>query len=86
MQYNGRVGHSQTIVLDVDLVSSGQLGVVDDLVLAPGHVSDAVLHLLSRGLHTHGVYRDVLTISFYPEKLELNTKSGIQICIRYFKV
>ena len=45
VQHNGRIGHCQTIVLDVYLVSRGQLRVVEDLILSPAHVSDSVLDL-----------------------------------------
>ena len=45
VQDDGRVRHRQSVVFDVHLVGRGQLGVVEDLVLAPGHVSDAVFHL-----------------------------------------
>ena len=45
MQHDGGVGHRESIVLDIHLVRCGQLRVVEDLILASGHVSYAVLHL-----------------------------------------
>ena len=45
MQHDGGVGHRESVVLDIHLVRSGQLRVVEDLILASGHVSYAVLHL-----------------------------------------
>ena len=45
MQHNGRLCHGEPVVL-VHLVGGYELRVVEDLVLAPGHVADAVLNLI----------------------------------------
>ena len=45
MQHNGRVRHGEPIVLDVHLVGGCELGVIEDLVMALGHITDAVLNL-----------------------------------------
>ena len=45
VEYNRGIRHREAVVLDVDLVRSGQLRVVQDLVLPARQVPDTMLHL-----------------------------------------
>ena len=48
MKHDGRVSNSEIVVFDVNLVSGGQLRVIQNLILSSAQVSDAVFHLQFR--------------------------------------